>query len=489
MTIKNFHEIFALEVAAISRRRKTHGRPPIVLEEEDRERDGTPVMRPQPGSNVVGLALSGGGIRSAAFCLGAMQALATDKRKLIDKIDYLSSVSGGGYIGISMTAAMSTGMAGTFPFASELRTGEVPGVQHIRDHSNYLFPQGLLNLFSNIVVYLRGIFANVVLLLPWLVLAAAFTIWANPNSTALEQTKIGDYLVHLPIPVHHFGLTLYSLLAFVILLASWALWRSTPWRRDVSDTGFSARVFGGLLVGILAIAFCELQPSLLDGMFKLAHSPGGEITETVSSWLKRVTAIFAAIGTIVGFLGRFLSDVLKRNTEKPGFSAAATRITIKLAMYVAGAGVPLALWVAYLYLSFWGIADWAGTTCTDPAPWLTTLAGEMPFGRGAFAGKVPFGRGTIAGAYFMVGALMFVISWLLSPNSNSLHQFYRDRLSKAFLFDPSRRQAARASPRPAGATDAERDAASRNSDLEPLDTLRISELRPDLAPYHLSMRL
>jgi predicted acylesterase/phospholipase RssA len=99
-------------------------------------------MRPTPASNVVGLALSGGGIRSAAFCLGALQAL--DVRGLIEKIDYVSSVSGGGYIGISMTAAMSTGMAGKFPFASELRTGEVPGVQHIRDHSNYLFPQGLL---------------------------------------------------------------------------------------------------------------------------------------------------------------------------------------------------------------------------------------------------------------------------------------------------------------------------------------------------------
>ena len=47
-------------------------------------------------------ALSGGGIRSSAFCLGSMQAL--DTRGFIDKIDYLSTVSGGGYIGTSMTA-------------------------------------------------------------------------------------------------------------------------------------------------------------------------------------------------------------------------------------------------------------------------------------------------------------------------------------------------------------------------------------------------
>ena len=44
----------------------------------------------------LGLALSGGGIRSATFCLGALQALAA--RDLLRKFDYISSVSGGGYI-------------------------------------------------------------------------------------------------------------------------------------------------------------------------------------------------------------------------------------------------------------------------------------------------------------------------------------------------------------------------------------------------------
>src|SRR5262249_27233886 len=150
-------------------------------------RDGTPVMRPTPGSNVVGLALSGGGIRSSAFCLGAMQAL--DDRGLIDRIDYLSTVSGGGYIGTSMTAAMRTGTAGKFPFPSELRKDEVAGVQHIRDHSNYLFPQGLLNLFGNVVVYLRGLVANAILLLPLLLLAAAFTISLNPVLSQANDAK------------------------------------------------------------------------------------------------------------------------------------------------------------------------------------------------------------------------------------------------------------------------------------------------------------
>ena len=43
------------------------------------------------------LCLSGGGIRSACFALGVMQALA--RHDLLFRFDYLSTVSGGGYIG------------------------------------------------------------------------------------------------------------------------------------------------------------------------------------------------------------------------------------------------------------------------------------------------------------------------------------------------------------------------------------------------------
>lgn len=48
----------------------------------------------------VGLALSGGGIRSATYCLGVLQALAY--RRALPQVDYLSTVSGGGYIGVSL---------------------------------------------------------------------------------------------------------------------------------------------------------------------------------------------------------------------------------------------------------------------------------------------------------------------------------------------------------------------------------------------------
>jgi|GEM_PF-652137 len=66
------------------------------------------------------LALSGGGIRSAAFGIGVIQALHNgglsndDKPSLFSKISYLSTVSGGGYAGSALSWFMK--QWGEFPF-------------------------------------------------------------------------------------------------------------------------------------------------------------------------------------------------------------------------------------------------------------------------------------------------------------------------------------------------------------------------------------
>ena len=142
-------------------------------------------------------------------------------------------------------------------------------------------------------------------------------------------------------------------------------------------------------------------------------------------------------------------------------------------MYVAGAAVPVSLWVAYLYLSFWGIRNCAdGSKCAGHTPsWLAILADPV--------------HGSFLTLYLVVGLVLLVIGWLLSPNSNSLHRLYRDRLSKAFLFDPALRMAAGAWSQLRGEAGQEPDEALRNSDLQPLDDFRVSQLNCGRAPYHL----
>ncbi|HTS42614.1 MAG TPA: patatin-like phospholipase family protein, partial [Xanthobacteraceae bacterium] len=135
-----FHQVFKSEIDEVNSRRDEFKREHVQLDVESVDRYGNPVQRPSAKSELVGLSLSGGGIRSASFCLGVLQAL--NAHGLLKKVDYLSTVSGGGYIGTSMCAAMSSTRSPDFPFSSDLAADEPSGLQHIRDFSNYLFPRG-----------------------------------------------------------------------------------------------------------------------------------------------------------------------------------------------------------------------------------------------------------------------------------------------------------------------------------------------------------
>src|SRR5262245_63792013 len=139
-----FHEVFEEEIQAVNQRRRRFRRAEVALELEpgvnsqpNARAEGEPIMRPTAGSALAGLALSGGGIRSASFCLGALQAL--DRAGVLKHIDYLSTVSGGGYIGTSLSAAM-THSKGDFPFTSSLTQDEPYPVQHIRPPSTPSLP-------------------------------------------------------------------------------------------------------------------------------------------------------------------------------------------------------------------------------------------------------------------------------------------------------------------------------------------------------------
>ena len=98
------------------------------------------------------LCISGGGIRSATFGLGIIQGLA--RCGVLDKFDYLSTVSGGGYIGGWLTAWMHRhGMDHVIDALTQEPQSPVapePGpVSRLRNYSSYLNPKlGLLSAGS-----------------------------------------------------------------------------------------------------------------------------------------------------------------------------------------------------------------------------------------------------------------------------------------------------------------------------------------------------
>ena len=108
-------------------------------------------MLPESQMGFVGLALSGGGIRSATFCLGFLQEL--QRLRLLRIFDYLSTVSGGGYIGSWLSSWIRRHVDGMDGVNRDMAAVSVdpldpePGpVGHLREYSNYLTPRlGLLS--------------------------------------------------------------------------------------------------------------------------------------------------------------------------------------------------------------------------------------------------------------------------------------------------------------------------------------------------------
>jgi hypothetical protein len=120
--------------------------------------------------NLVGLACSGGGIRSATFCLGVVQSLAP--RGLLREIDYLSTVSGGGYFGSFLSSYLNDPdrsqvslEPGKLPFA-EAGQAEPAPIRQLRNNSKYLLKGGLLGQSRMAGLLLFGTLVNLLTLLP-----------------------------------------------------------------------------------------------------------------------------------------------------------------------------------------------------------------------------------------------------------------------------------------------------------------------------------
>lgn len=103
---------------------------------------------------VVGVALSGGGIRSATFCLGLFQALA--RLKLLSRIDLLSTVSGGGYFGGFLGAALSRPGSSVAQTEQELANNHSWSVNWLRENGRFLSPNGAGDSWIAVAVALRN---------------------------------------------------------------------------------------------------------------------------------------------------------------------------------------------------------------------------------------------------------------------------------------------------------------------------------------------
>lgn len=172
-------------------------------------------------SNLCGLALSGGGIRSATFSLGLLQGMA--KHGVLPTIDYLSMVSGGGYIGGWLAAwikrdGFDAAEKSLVDEESSPRAAKVRPLAFLRDYASYLTPQtGLFSAdtWTAFMIWLRNTFLNLIILLSGL--SALLLI---PRLLKSSQLGLQFWLRSHFYPSHYpeESLTLIAVLCQVIII-------------------------------------------------------------------------------------------------------------------------------------------------------------------------------------------------------------------------------------------------------------------------------
>lgn len=196
-----------------------------------------------------GLALSGGGIRSATFCLGLVQALA--KRNLLLRFDLLSTVSGGGYTGSFLGRLFSRAGSGAdvAQILQSLRDGSNRWFTWwLRANGRYLVPSGVKDQLYAFAIYFRNMLGvHIELGLLGILLGAVLsfvdaTIWSSfaAHIYGPRFEPFRDWIHLFPTP----WLVLMPL-AFAILATCWSFWMIT----------WVVRSFWSLVaIGIVAVA-------------------------------------------------------------------------------------------------------------------------------------------------------------------------------------------------------------------------------------------
>ncbi len=327
---------------------------------------------------LLGLALSGGGIRSAAFNMGVLQALAATG--LLARVDYLSTVSGGGYIGSCLSwlrAHVSVSEApklGSIPLTDG--TGTV--LDWLRAHGRYLITGKGLSGWTLGASILSGTLLNLFVLLPMilLVIGLASGDWFEfswpPYLTLPGAGPVEAHDGFMVVAIVGLALLVLYLLATLVFALSTVL----PPLRSLSVGQFLRQRLGLFLGGAVICLGIGLLPVLAG------------IEETMAMWLGSDAA--RGITRHATWLGPLITGLLSlRQANKRGAHAGT--------FAVAG----LALLLTGIFTGLYHLAH-------------HTHLLETP----AFA------------AWFAASVLF---AFVCDINAVSMHSYYRSRLAEAFL--------------------------------------------------------
>ncbi|MEH6435870.1 patatin-like phospholipase family protein [Massilia sp. DD77] len=354
-----------------------------------------------------GLALSGGGVRSATFCYGLVTALARKKR--FARFDLMSTVSGGGYIG-----SMIGRMAQDSKDAAELQTklskqNDSEEREWLRANSRYLIPRGSRDWLFGAATFVRNLLGihlelgMVFILLGCALGAIDLLVWSVMDSLvtsadeATRTTALRVWRLLSPFP------TLWPLVLFPLGYAaiySAMYWHIPPRARNPRYTPDS-------------VSYARTQ-HMANGLSCATAILVLGAVDWIAWRIANRWDVVAALAAVFAIVLPLLRALLPKVQQGGSGSQVARMLSMSTMIDVTGRFAVFALAI------FW-------TTVVH------TVATRHAVG--------DLGRTEFAFAASLLGFLaLFALSWMAMTarrldflNMSSLHHFYRSRLTSTYL--------------------------------------------------------
>ena len=338
------------------------------------------------------LCLSGGGVRSATFNLGVLQGLA--RCGLLEKFDYLSTVSGGGFIGSWLTAWIyrkeidfkegkfddgkppKPGLKAVIDSLSHSPRDPLkpePGpLYNLRVYANYLTPRkGLMSAdtWTLVAIYLRNLMLNwcvfipvimAVLLLPriWLALLRTSNLSADSCLTIgfiAGVISLSYISVGLPSSRAQFFNRddTWFVACCLVPLVVMAMALTAYWKRLGSEAAPSLRGFikFGALMAIVPIVFIVVAHVLATRIERRKALAEGKHLELARKLWNNVIALLL-IGLAFVVTSFLMSSILQSKVFSPEAAGANARLYASLAvpamlLMLSGGGTLIAGFTSY----------------------------------------------------------------------------------------------------------------------------------------------
>lgn len=375
-------------------------------------------------SEQAALCLSGGGIRSAAFSLGVLQGLA--RNGLLTSFHYLSTVSGGGYIGGWLATLLRERKGDAAAVQALLASRSAPPeLDALRRYTDFLAPNpGLTSpdVWAGIVLWVRNVLVNWLIFFPALfalallpglyadLLAAIDPIWSQPLlAIALLCLGIGVYNGAMRLPSHNFPEPLQpgSIASFVargvvLPLMAWSVLVplvAAPWLREVMPDG---AILGdaipplGFVVMELAFILAALRAKEERDRKQLWHNFGwwtlASTVAAIALWVAltfgigRDPRVIAILGPLAVTLAHLLQSLIYIALRAEAFRGDLDREW--LARLDGEKVLPELIWALFaaicLYLPQGVLDGWS----TKFVPFVTSALGLLTGPLAAYLGKI-----------------------------------------------------------------------------------------------------